>query len=71
MNGSPVTIGACEPSPGQRPILMEVPVTDGDLVLRYRRQLVDWLGMALSLLAAAGLGWLLWRGRWPWTQERA
>ena len=71
MNGSPVTIGAGEPSPGQRPILMEVPVTDGDLVLRYRRQLVDWLGMALSLLAAAGLGWLLWRGRWPWTQERA
>ncbi len=65
MNGEPVAIDVGPPATGMRPILMELPVQDGDLVLRYRRQAIDWLGMLVSLLAAAACGWLLWRRRGP------
>lgn len=71
VNGERVPIDVGPPATGQRPILMELPVADGTVELRYRRRLIDWLGMLISLLAAAGCGWLLWRNRWPWSQARS
>jgi hypothetical protein len=65
VNGQSVPIDVGPPATGQRPILMELPVSDGTVELRYRRQLIDWLSMLASLLAAAACGWLLWRNRWP------
>ena len=66
MDGQPVDIGAATPSPGQPPILMEFPVSDGALTLRYRRQLIDWLGMLASTLTLVALGWLAIRRRRLW-----
>jgi hypothetical protein len=40
---------------------MELPASDGLVELRYRRRLIDWLGMLLSLLALGatlGARWL-------------
>jgi hypothetical protein len=50
----------------QRPILMEVPVTDGNLEFRYVRRAPDWIGLVLSLSALPGfflVGWLVRRRR--------
>ncbi len=43
------------------PMLMELPVRDGELVIEYVYRTAEWLGLALTLLsipAFAGLAWL-------------
>ncbi len=62
LDGEPLAIGAAPPSPGQGPILMELPARDGLLELRYRRELIDWLGMLFSLLALLTAAGLMLRG---------
>jgi hypothetical protein len=61
IDGVSVPIDLASPSPGQPAILMELPASDGLVELRYRRRLIDWLGMLLSLLALGatlGARWL-------------
>jgi len=51
------------------PILMEVPVSDGDLVFTYVRRAPDWIGLGVTLLALAVLA-LLVTGRIDRVRER-
>jgi hypothetical protein len=45
------------------PFLMEVPASDGELVLEYVYRTADWAGLLLSLAALPGLAAALWIGQ--------
>lgn len=45
------------------PMLMEVPVRDGELVLRYVYRAVDWLGLCVTLAAVPAFAAGVWLGR--------
>lgn len=45
------------------PMLMEVPVRDGELVLRYVYRAVDWLGLCVTLAAMPAFAVGVWLGR--------
>ena len=55
LNGATVPITTVTVHDSQYPMLMEVPVRDGELEFRYVRRGVDWAGFGLSLLTLVGL----------------
>ncbi len=70
MNGQKITIESASPARGVAPIVMEVPITDGELRFRYVRRGVDWLSMATETTGLLLVLALLLRGRRPpWGTE--
>jgi hypothetical protein len=67
--GSEVVISPAPVYGQQDPILMELPITNGNLVLRYVRRAPDWIGLVLSLSAFPLFGLLAYadarRRTWP------
>jgi hypothetical protein len=60
LNGREVEIEPATVYGMEYPILMEVPVAEGDLIFRYVRRTPDWAGLALTLLSVLGLATLAW-----------
>jgi len=56
LDGEPVELAAVPAWPGSTALLLSLPVSDGELVLRYEEQLADLLG---ALLSGAALALLL------------
>ncbi|MEO8183438.1 MAG: hypothetical protein ABI895_31780 [Deltaproteobacteria bacterium] len=61
--GKPVPISTVPVYGAEYPVLMEVPVSDGELVFEYVYRAADWLGLGLTLGALAVLAFLFWSGR--------
>jgi hypothetical protein len=65
-NAKPLAIRPAPARGAEYPFLMEMAVRDGDLVLRYVRRAVDWLGLVASVtgLLLLGFGLLAKRPSW-------
>lgn len=59
MNGEPVSIEQASPGPAIEPMLMDIPVSDGDLVVRWVDRPVDRMAAVLSLLTLGLVGVLV------------
>jgi hypothetical protein len=66
MAGKRVPIDTVPALGAEYPVLMEVPASDGELVLAYVRRKADWLGIVLSLGALPAFAGTLWLARRGW-----
>jgi hypothetical protein len=63
LDGDPLPITTVPALGAEYPMLMEVPVRDGELAFRYVYRAVDWVGLLVSLAALPGFGAVTWLGR--------
>jgi hypothetical protein len=60
MNGRSVTIREARARPRGQPMLIEIPVTDGDLIVSYHKHTGDFLGFGVTIIAVLVLIIFVW-----------